>query len=631
MTDDEKFKKAQFVYDSVLKAFPGLHNLMVTSQAFARKHGYVETILGRRRHLPDMKLPEFEFEPMPGYVNPDIDPLDINSLANKESIPERIVKQLQKEFKQYKYFGQIAKRTKQLYEEEKIRVKNNRAKINDATRQVVNCVDVYTEILTTSGWKSYNQVQAGDSIYAYDVFTKKLVKSTVKQVHIYDSDTYSVVCMDHALVNSVSTLDHRWVVDVDGNNHILTSKDLSLATSDCEYKLRCTDNYDSPYNALFTKEELLLIALIVNYGEYNCTRNEITITLNNTHTESKDLYMKLCDIFSMHNISYTVQMLDDRFVIYLHHGQFVDKLFENLPKRKITFDFISTLSQLQCGYLVNFLCDNWKVDLDYNLRFVTEDDTLIDEFQALCLLSGYTTSFDVDHVYVPRYTINVYRDTTVNLTDIEITKKYTDKVWCVTTEHDTWIARREGTCYITGNSRIQGSAADLTKMAMLRLENDPTWQRIGGKLLIAVHDELIAEVPMEYADIGAETLSRCMVEAADFLPFPSKCDTETSLHWYGLEFPCPFSKPKTLDNLSTEDIEWLQYMLYTREYELPKHKEELGENFRGLKAKGIDGIWDDILDTYIVQYCDRYGIDKSDFIDSIETHVYAGIAPNLVK
>ena len=175
------------------------------------------------------------------------------------------------------------------------------------------------------------------------------------------------------------------------------------------------------------------------------------------------------------------------------------------------------------------------------------------------------------------------------------------------------------------------SAADLTKMAMLRLENDPTWQRIGGKLLIAVHDELIAEVPMEYADIGAETLSRCMVEAADFLPFPSKCDTETSLHWYGLEFPCPFSKPKTLGNLSTEDIEWLQYMLYTREYEVPNPKEELGENFRGLKATGIDGIWDDILDTYIVQYCDRYGIDKSDFIDSIETHVYAGIAPNLVK
>ena len=456
MTDDEKFKKAQFVYDSVLKAFPGLHHLMVTSQAFAKKHGYVETILGRRRHLPDMMLPEFEFEPMSGYVNPDIDPLDVNSLANKEAIPDRIVKQLQQEFKQYKYFGQIAKRTKQLYEEEKIRVKNNRAKINDATRQVVNCVDTQTEILTTSGWKRYDQVEIGESIYAYDAFTKKLVKSSVKQVHVYDSDTYSVLCMDHPNFNSVSTLDHRWIVDADDKIQILTSKDLVLSMSDCKYRIKCTDDYDSPYNYRFTQEELLVVALIINYGKYNCTRNEIIITLNNTHPESTDLYMKLCDIFNMHKISYTVQMLDASYMIYMHHGQFVDKLFETLPERKITFNFISTLSQLQCTYLVNFLCDNWKLDLEYNLRFVTEDDSILDEFQALCILSGYTISFDVDHVYVPRYTINISRDRTVDLVDIEITKKYTDKVWCVTTEHDTWIARREGTCYITGNSRIQG-------------------------------------------------------------------------------------------------------------------------------------------------------------------------------
>lgn len=172
------------------------------------------------------------------------------------------------------------------------------------------------------------------------------------------------------------------------------------------------------------------------------------------------------------------------------------------------------------------------------------------------------------------------------------------------------------------------SAADLTKMAMLKLENDSTWKRIGGKLLIAVHDELIAEVPMEYAEIGAETLSRCMVEAADFLPFPSKCDTETSLHWYGLEFPCTFEKPNSLADLSEEGIEWVQYMLYTREYELPKHKEQLGEAFRGLKAKGVDGIWSEELDSYIQDYCNKYKITKDSFIDCIEYHVYSGVIPN---
>ena len=139
MSDDEKIKKAQKVFDSVMNAFPGLRNLMLHTQQFATKYGYTETILGRRRHLPDMQLPEFEFKAMPGYVNPDIDPLDVDTMSDNSEIPQRILQSLKKEFSSYKYYGQIVKRTKELYEE-KIKVINNRAKIQDATRQCVNSV-----------------------------------------------------------------------------------------------------------------------------------------------------------------------------------------------------------------------------------------------------------------------------------------------------------------------------------------------------------------------------------------------------------------------------------------------------------------------------------------------------------
>lgn len=126
------------MYDSVLNAFPGLRNAMLAAQEEARRNGYVETILGRRRHLPDMTLPEFEFVPAEGYVNPDIDPLDPATLTNKSTIPDRVVKALQAEFKQYKYFGQIVKRTRELADNDHIRVINNRGKIQDATRQCLN-------------------------------------------------------------------------------------------------------------------------------------------------------------------------------------------------------------------------------------------------------------------------------------------------------------------------------------------------------------------------------------------------------------------------------------------------------------------------------------------------------------
>ena len=79
-SQDKKIKQAEFVYESVLEAFPALRKLMENSEAFVKKYGYTETILGRRRHIPDLQLPEYEFKPLSGYINPDIDPLDINTL-----------------------------------------------------------------------------------------------------------------------------------------------------------------------------------------------------------------------------------------------------------------------------------------------------------------------------------------------------------------------------------------------------------------------------------------------------------------------------------------------------------------------------------------------------------------------
>lgn len=313
LSEEAKLKKAQRVYDSVLTAFPKLRALMDNSQAYARKYGYVTTVLGRRRHIPDMQLPEFEFQAMRGYVNPDVDPLDINTLDNQSEIPERVVKQLQEEFKKYKYFGQIVKRTKEL-SDQKIRVINNRSKITDASRQCVNSI-------------------------------------------------------------------------------------------------------------------------------------------------------------------------------------------------------------------------------------------------------------------------------------------------------------------------IQGSAADETKMALLLIGNDPEWKKIGGRILVPIHDEILAEVPMQNAEKGAELLSSLMCKAADFLPYSSKCDVETTLRWYGLSYPCPYPKPSSedLESMSKDEIMWIQYHLVESEYELPVIKEADGSKPRGDAAKGVNGVITDEFLAAVSDYKNRYSISTDKFIDFIETAVLEGV------
>ena len=55
-------EKAQEVYDAILKAFPQLADWIKSTQEKAQELGYVDGMFGRRRRLPDIKLPPYEFE-----------------------------------------------------------------------------------------------------------------------------------------------------------------------------------------------------------------------------------------------------------------------------------------------------------------------------------------------------------------------------------------------------------------------------------------------------------------------------------------------------------------------------------------------------------------------------------------
>lgn len=84
------------------------------------------------------------------------------------------------------------------------------------------------------------------------------------------------------------------------------------------------------------------------------------------------------------------------------------------------------------------------------------------------------------------------------------------------------------------NARIQGSAADMTKLAMIKVGNNERLKELGFRILIPVHDELIAECPRENAKEAAELFSKLMSEAAESkLKIPISCDVEITERWYG--------------------------------------------------------------------------------------------------
>lgn len=106
------------------------------------------------------------------------------------------------------------------------------------------------------------------------------------------------------------------------------------------------------------------------------------------------------------------------------------------------------------------------------------------------------------------------------------------------------------------NARIQGSAADLTKLAMIELHRSKRLKELGFKILIPVHDEIIAECPKENAWECSQLLAETMSKAAEkILEMPIKCDVEITEQWYGETIDGKQLKPKETNTSHGLDVD----------------------------------------------------------------------------
>ena len=96
------------------------------------------------------------------------------------------------------------------------------------------------------------------------------------------------------------------------------------------------------------------------------------------------------------------------------------------------------------------------------------------------------------------------------------------------------IAQAERQCL---NARIQGSAASLTKLAMIQIHNSQELKDIDAKLVMTIHDEVMLECPALYAEQASEILPRIMIDAAaPYIDVPMKCDPAVESRWYTGEY-----------------------------------------------------------------------------------------------
>lgn len=80
------------------------------------------------------------------------------------------------------------------------------------------------------------------------------------------------------------------------------------------------------------------------------------------------------------------------------------------------------------------------------------------------------------------------------------------------------------------NSIIQGSAADIMKIAMVRVFNELKSKKMESKILLQVHDEMLIESPIKEKN-EVEKILKIMMETAYTLNLPLRANIETGKSW----------------------------------------------------------------------------------------------------
>ncbi len=84
------------------------------------------------------------------------------------------------------------------------------------------------------------------------------------------------------------------------------------------------------------------------------------------------------------------------------------------------------------------------------------------------------------------------------------------------------------------NAPIQGSAADVIRRAMIRMEPALVEANLGARMLLQVHDELIFEAPEKEAEKTMEIATRVMETSTEpvlKLSVPLKVDARAAANW----------------------------------------------------------------------------------------------------
>lgn len=417
-------EEGQQFLDDYFKTFPKVKKFMEKQHKFMEKHGYCVSLFGRRRRCP------------------------------------------------------------KVYSE-------NYGEYLEALRQ---CVDDKTEALTIDGWKKYNEINVGTLILTKNPITGILEWQPIEKVNIYpdyDGDLYSI---EGKTFSALTNGKHRWLC----NHNIKPNSKVEFVTTEELYNSKVvmpihrTGEYLGNKNKILSDDMVFILGIILTDGHIRYYQDKSKprygkpwyVVITQSKEKNIPIIQNVVDKIG-YNYNYKVS---GKKHVWKFNKDFADYLHNIIPNKELNMGLLNSLTKKQIKLLLDgmILGDDCKK----GTRIITSSIEQANLIQILIVMAGYYSNIlindnrgvhfsnkvksgkivtkNVSYLVTIGKNKHFHHISTRGTNHIKKISNQNKLIWCPTVNNGTWVCRRNGKTYITGNSTnmpCQSAASDMALFA----------------------------------------------------------------------------------------------------------------------------------------------------------------------
>uniref|UniRef100_A0A6H1ZSD7 Putative ATPase domain containing protein n=1 Tax=viral metagenome TaxID=1070528 RepID=A0A6H1ZSD7_9ZZZZ len=348
------------------------------------------------------------------------------------------------------------------------------------------CVSADTEIMTKEGWKTHDRLHIGEKVMVLNPETKKSSFEPLIDIYIGKKEERGLYKMKSRNHDSISTGKHRWLVfpkptefnTLQHRKHLTLNEQVQVTgfkttdTLSSVDKIPLTAQYDGflidpRYSTSFVE----LMAWFWTEDGYSTGEisqrdiNKVEMIRNCLETE----YGKPGGMgwHGKNNILWNEKLRKDGVTIFKISKKIVKELLDVCPNKNPTKEFILSLTEKQLHRFIDIsiigdgTIHRPKCSHSKHSYFHQSNKKRVDTFEFACALAGMATNTYKRKVHNSsfgkgdKWIVSILSRKVINLPKKVEKIRYNDIVWCPSTPSGTWLAKRNGQVFYTGNSVIK--------------------------------------------------------------------------------------------------------------------------------------------------------------------------------